>query len=102
MRPTAKQPEHRWAVDGIEESIARIEEDGVRMIAVPVHLLPPGVREGQLLRVTAATGAQPDTLVVTVALDVAGTNAALEKSRRTIAEASKTSKRRDPGGDVSL
>ena len=102
MSPSAKQTEHRWAVDGIEESIARIEEDGARMITVPVHLLPSGVKEGQLLRVTASTDAQPNTLIITVALDTAGTAAALEKSRRTIAEASKTSKRRDPGGDVSL
>ena len=92
MASTEKQTEHSWAVDGIEESVARVEEDGARMITVPVHLL----------RVTTSTGAPPGTLIITVAIDVAGTAAALDKSRRTIAEASKASKRRDPGGDVSL
>src|SRR4051812_40068911 len=98
MSPSAKQTEHRWAVDGIEESVARIEEDGERMITVPLHLLPPSAKQGQLLRVTTSTVAQADTLVITVALDLAGTDAAIEKSRRTIADASKVSKRRDPGG----
>ena len=34
---------HRWTVDGIEEDSARVEEDGARMITVPLYLLPSAV-----------------------------------------------------------
>ena len=42
---------HVWRIDGIEEGVARVEEDGERMITLPRHLLPAGAREGQIVRV---------------------------------------------------
>jgi hypothetical protein len=93
---------HRWAVDAIEEGMARIEEDGERMISVPLHLLPAGVREGQVLQVSAAPGEDRGTLVVTVAADEEATAESLAKSKATTARAMAQSRKRDRGGDVAL
>jgi DUF3006 family protein len=93
---------HRWAVDGISEGMARIEEDGERMITVPVYLLPAAVREGQVLRVTSAPGEERGTLIVTVETDEQAEAESLAKSKATVARASAQSRKRDPGGDVAL
>ncbi|MEO8334752.1 MAG: DUF3006 domain-containing protein [bacterium] len=91
---------HSWAVDSIEEGVARVEEDGERMISVPANLLPPGVTEGQLLRVTRAPDG--DASVLTVATDPEGTAKAHRRSSGTTAAAMAESKKQDRGGDVSL
>ena len=93
---------HRWAIDAIEEGMARVEEDGERMISVPVYLLPAGVREGQVLQVSSAPGADRGTLVVTVAADDEATADSLAKSKTTTARAMAQSRKRDRGGDVAL
>src|SRR5690349_19436976 len=64
-----RRTSHRWAIDGISEGMARVEEDGERMITVPAYLLPAGAREGQVLQVTSAAGEDEGTLIVTVAAD---------------------------------
>ena len=97
-----RRNEHRWVVDGIEEGVARIEEDGVRMMTVPGSLLPAGVTEGQVLRVTFAPGTTSGSVVVSISVDRDTTAKALERSRATVKAASAASKRRDPGGNVSL
>jgi hypothetical protein len=97
-----RRASHRWTVDGMEEGMARIEEDGERMITVPVYLLPAGVREGQVLRVTPAPGEEKGTLIVTVAADDAATAESLAKSKATVSRAMAQSRKRDPGGDVAL
>ena len=97
-----KRGGHLWAVDGIEEGMARIEEDGDRMITVPVYLIPTGIREGQLLRVTSTTGEDDGTLLVTVVIDEKATADALAKSKATTAKTMSASKKHDPGGDVAL
>jgi hypothetical protein len=99
---TEHRTEHRWAVDGIEEEVARIEEDGERIVTIPRYLLPPGAREGQLLRVTRAPGKDEGSIVLTVAIDEDATAAALAKSRATTDSAMAKSRKRDPGGDVAL
>ena len=92
--------QHRWAVDGLEEDSARVEEDGGRMITVPRWLLPAGVREGQLLALTrTGTG---DRVTLTIAIDAAATKAALDRSAAQVETIAKASRKRDPGGDVSL
>jgi hypothetical protein len=101
MSPAEKQTEHRWAVDSIEESTARIEEDGARMISVPASLLPAGAKEGKLLRVLRTT-AESGAVTLTIALDEAGTASALRKSKATVQTAMDESFKRDKGGDVSL
>lgn len=92
---------HTWVVDGIEEGVARVEEDGGRILTVPAHLLPANAREGQVFSVTRDTSVPGHpTLVVT--LDEAATAAALARSAATTAAASKASRKHDPGGDVAL
>jgi hypothetical protein len=91
---------HRWAVDSIHEGVVRIEEDGEKMISVPRELLPAGVTEGMLLRVTRAPG--PKGKVMTVVIDDAGTAKAHRKSIETTMSAMAESKKQDPGGDVAL
>ena len=97
-----KRTSHRWAIDAINEGMARIEEDGERMVTVPVYLLPAGVREGQVLQVSWAAGKDKGTLVVTVAVDDEATTEALATSKATMARAMSQSRKRDPGGDVAL
>ncbi|MDB4917466.1 MAG: hypothetical protein JWM95_5110 [Gemmatimonadetes bacterium] len=88
--------EHRWAVESIEEDVARIEDDGKRMITVPLTVLPGTVTAGQVLKaVRTATS-------FTVELDEAGTRDVLAKSRAVMDAAMTESKHRDIGGDVSL
>jgi hypothetical protein len=93
--------EHRWAVDGIEEEIARVEEDGERIITVPRYLLPPGATEGQLLKVTRSEESG-GSVQITVAIDEAKTREALAKSNARVAKAAAASKKRDPGGNLAL
>lgn len=94
--------ERRWVVDSIEEGIARVEEDGVRMLTVPKGVLPSAVTEGQVLRVRRAPGAAPDSWDVVIEVDHEATTASLEKSKATMSQAMEASKKRDPGGDVAL
>jgi hypothetical protein len=97
----SRREEHRWAVDGIEESVARVEEDGTRMLTVPRALLPASAREGQLLRVTRV--AETDgSVTLTISVDVEGTAEALARSKAQTAHIAAASKKRDPGGDVAL
>jgi hypothetical protein len=98
----SQKAEHRWVLDSVEEGMARLEEDGERMITIPAHLLPSGVTEGQLLRVTRAPDTDRASAVITIAIDAAGTAKAFRKSIETTTEALAESKKRDRGGDVSL
>jgi hypothetical protein len=101
MATHATHATHRWAVDAIEEGVARIEEDGARMITVPRHLLPAGVEEGQLLSVIRGESSS-GSVQITIAIDEEATRDALERSTTIVARASTESKKRDPGGDVAL
>ena len=97
--------DHRWVVDGIEEGVARIEEDGVRMITVPVKALPSGAKEGDILRVRGKprpSDGDNESLEVTISVDQAATAAALARSRAATDATMAESKKRDPGGNVSL
>jgi hypothetical protein len=93
--------EHLWAVDGMEESTVRVEEDGTRMFTIPRALLPPSAREGQLLRVTRVDGAD-GSVTLTIAVDDEATKKALAHSKAQVTRIAAASKKRDPGGDVSL
>lgn len=98
----ADHTEHRWSLDSIEEGVARLEEDGERMISIPSYLLPEGVTEGQVLRVTRAPSSEKGTVVLTIAIDLTATAKARRTSKATMADAMAASKKHDPGGDVSL
>ncbi|MEO8621761.1 MAG: hypothetical protein ABI625_11900 [bacterium] len=93
---------HRWAVDSIDEDVARIEEDGERIISIPRHLLPAGVTAGQLLRVCRSSQSGPESIALTIEIDHAGAAKSLRSSKATMAQAMDESKARDPGGDVAL
>ena len=93
---------HTWSIDSIEEGKARIEEDGGRMLTVPVAMLPAGAKEGQLLRVTMSAAHGEESVPTSIIIDHAATAAAMKKSAATTAQAMKNSAKRDPGGDVTL
>jgi hypothetical protein len=95
-----EQP-HLWRIDGIEEGVARVEEDGERMITLPRHLLPAGAREGQVLRVTR-TDSGKGSVALTIVVDDAATAAEADRSRAQTAAILAQSRKRDPGGNVSL
>jgi hypothetical protein len=92
--------DQRWTIDAIEEGIARIEADGERIIHLPRSLLPSGAREGQVLRVTSTPGT--GKIELTIEIDEAATAAALSRSKAQAAATMAASRKRDPGGDVSL
>lgn len=55
----ARMPDERhiWIIDSIEEDVAAVEEDGGRLRHVARWLLPADAREGTILSVTRAVGA---------------------------------------------
>ena len=90
-----------WRIDGIEERVARIEQNGGEMISLPVSLLPAGAKEGQrLVVVRTPDGKRGLTLAITI--DADGTSAERAASARQTAAALASSRKRDPGGDVAL
>ena len=90
-----------WRIDGIEDGVARVEEDGKRMITLPSHLLPAGAREGQVVRVTR-TASGKESVALTLLIDDAATSSEADRSRAQTAAIAARSKQRDPGGNVSL
>lgn len=74
-----------WVIDQIEERIASVEVDGRATVNIPLWMLPHGVREGDVLRVTMVP-------------DAAEQARRLERSRQQVTVKSKN----DPGGDVTL
>lgn len=86
----------RWVIDSLEEGIAAVEEDGARMLHVPTSLLPPSVREGDVLRVSRRVEGAAVSFRIDV--DPAATREALERSRKQVSRLSGN----DPGGDIAL
>lgn len=78
-----------WVVDAFEEHMASIEVDGGLMIQLPQALLPHGVREGDVLRVS-------------IERDPEATKAALDASAAQVKKGRDASAKRDPGGDIVL
>ena len=88
---------HSWTVDSIEEGIAAVEEDGARMLRLPLSLLPTGAREGDVLSVLREE--EGGAVVLTVRADPEGTARALARSR---AQVEGTPPGNDPGGHIVL
>jgi hypothetical protein len=97
----ATLPSHVWRIDAIDEGVARVEEDGERMISVPRHLLPAGAQEGQRLQITL-TASGKGSVTLAIAVDEAASAAELASSRAQTAAILAESRKRDPGGDVAL
>lgn len=85
---------HRWVVDSIEEGVAAVEEDGARLIHVPLWLLPEGCAEGDVLR------ARREGDGIIVERDDAARDEALRRSRERNDAARPNP--RDPGGPIRL
>ena len=101
--PKGQSPaEHTWSIDSIEAGVVRVEEDGAHMLTVPSHQLPPGIKEGQLLRVSRSTGSDGSMLVQSAVVDAVATRAALDASAKKTAEIATEARRNDCGGDVAL
>jgi hypothetical protein len=96
-----RRRDHIWAVDGVEEATARVVEDGGRAITIPLYLLPPGVKEGDVLSVTRSDESG-ESVLITIAVDAGAAEKAQERSRSAQARTLAASRRDDPGGDVSL
>lgn len=85
-----------WIVDRIEEGRAVIERALHETIALPLALLPAGVREGDALRVTVR--ADDAGSAVTIVRDEAETGRRAADAQRLLDAV----KRTDPGGDITL
>ncbi len=91
---------HRWAIDGLEDRVARVEEDGDTILTIPRWLLPVDAAEGQLLSVTRTSA--PGSSTITITLDSTATAAAMKQSARSVENIERLSKQRDSGGNVIL
>ena len=91
---------HRWIVDGIEEDVARIVEEG-RTFHVPCSLLPVGVSEGQVLAVVREDGGSAGVRLE-ITIDGAATDAARSVAQADAANTIVLTGRRDEFGDVVL
>ncbi|MFQ5890731.1 MAG: DUF3006 domain-containing protein [Gemmatimonadota bacterium] len=96
MAETSDRDEVLLVVDRIEGSLAVLVSDSGDEETVPVRLLPSGVREGAVLRVTrdAAEG----FLWSTARLDPAEAERRLDRARRMLEELSE----QDTGSDLEL
>ena len=101
MKPdTHKTAEHRWVIDSIEESVASVEVDGDRMIAVPQSLLPSGAKQGHVLRVLRETAADGKRSTLSIEIDEAATRDAIAASAAQTKKGTRPAN--DPGGDIAL
>jgi hypothetical protein len=91
--------DHYWAVDEIDGDVARIIEDGARLILAPTYLLPPGVAEGQMLSVTREEE-ESGSVRISIALDAQATQSARLGTASVLARALAAARKADPGGDV--
>jgi hypothetical protein len=87
-----------WTVDSIEEGMAALEEEGGRVLRLPLWLLPEGVREGEVLTVSRVEDGRGG-VVLTVRVDREATERALRRSREQL---ERTPPGNDPGGDIVL
>jgi len=96
-----RNSDHFWAVDEIDDDVARIIEDGARVMLVPRYLLPPGVAEGQMLAISRAEE-RGGSVQITVTLDEKATQSVRLGTGNVLARALAASRKVDPGGDVAL
>jgi hypothetical protein len=96
-----RQIDHFWAVDEIDDDVARVIEDGARVMLLPRYLLPPGVTEGQMLSVSREEE-RGGSVKISVALDEQATQSSRLATGNVLARALVASRKIDPGGDVAL
>ncbi|HEU4988238.1 MAG: DUF3006 domain-containing protein [Gemmatimonadota bacterium] len=93
---------HRWVIDSIAEHVAAIEVDGGPVVRLPEWVLPRGAREGDVLAVHHELDAAGRRSTLAITIDDAATRSTLRGSAHQVEAIRKASRRRDPGGDVSL
>jgi hypothetical protein len=96
-----RQVEHLWSVDELDDDVARVIEDGTRVMLLPRYLLPPGVAEGQMLSISRGEE-RGGSVQITVTLDEKATRSARLGTGNALARALAASRKVDPGGDVTL
>ena len=79
----------RWVIDAIEEGTASVEVPGGTMVQLPASILPKGAKQGQVVRVS-------------LEIDETATREALARSAAQVKKGSEASRKRDPGGDITL
>ena len=88
--------ERIWVVDRIEgEAAVVVADDDQEMLDIPLNVLPHGVREGTVLRVTES---KDHLLWVSAMLDEELRLKRLRQAKTALHEL----KNRDPGGDIVL
>ena len=92
---------HRWVVDGIEEDVVRIAEDGERAFTLPHSLLPAGLLEGDVLVVVRDEDDRGEVRLA-ISSDAPAARRARDQGRGSGARALDASRRTDRRGDVSL
>jgi hypothetical protein len=85
-----------WSIDSINDDWASVEVDGGQIVRMPVWLLPPGAREGDVYAVQRETG--PGRSVVMIVVDEKEKARRLARSRRQVERRAGN----DPGGDITL
>lgn len=90
--------EHVWMVDAMEEAVAAVLEDGERLRHLPRWLLPPDVREGDIVRVRTEP-AEGGALRLEVRVDREATESAYRRSEEQVSGVPRS---HDPGGDIVL
>lgn len=93
-----EREEHVWMVDSTEEGLAAVLEDGETLRHLPLWLLPPDVREGDIVRVRAEP-ADGGALRLEVRVDREATGSAYRRSEEQVRDVPRS---RDPGGDIVL
>lgn len=92
---------HRWTVDALDDAVARVEEDGERVLTLSRWMLPPAALEGDVLTVVIRPGGRP-RVTLEVAVDRNATRAAHTRSTEQVDEIRRLSGKRDRGGSVEL
>lgn len=85
-------------VDSMEEGVVAVLEDGERLRHLPGWLLPPEVREGDIVRVRAEP-ADGGALRLEVRVDREATESAYRRSAEQVRDVPRS---HDPGGDIVL
>lgn len=87
-----------WIVDSIDEGLAAVEEDGGRIVHLPLWVLPDGVHEGDVLRVWRENTLPEGSATLRIETDRDATTTARRRAQEQLDRLAA----RDPGGDIAL
>lgn len=97
--PADDRPSHRLVVDRWEGDLCVVETEDGRVLDLPRWLVPPGAREGDVIRAwVEPDDAEPGARQVTLRVDAEAT----AEARAAVESLLERLRRRDPGGDIEL